>query len=115
VSPTAARPIAAAIANTIRYGRASLIACAAFPLGEPDSHQSSAAAASTPVSAPAVSIARCRPNARPRWLTVVASAISASRGLDRRPLPTRSIVRPSSTSGHDVATASTVLPTTGRP
>ena len=52
--------------------------------------QSSRKAARGPASAPAVSMARCTPNARPWWASSTDSEISASRGAVRMPLPIRS-------------------------
>ena len=66
--------------------------------------QMTAAATNTPAKAPVVSMARWRPNATPRYSGAVESAISASRGEVRIPLPNRSPTRPISTTGHAVAT-----------
>ncbi len=49
-----------------------------------------AKAISGPISAPAVSMARCTPKLRPRWAGSDAVAIKASLGPVRRPLPSRS-------------------------
>ena len=51
---------------------------------------SSANATSGPIIAPAVSIARCTPNASPRSRLGAVSEIIASRGAVRMPLPVRS-------------------------
>lgn len=50
-------------------------------------------ATSGPSSAPAVSMARCTPKARPRVSGAEDSEISASRGAVRSPLPVRSTAR----------------------
>ena len=71
---------------------------------------SSAAASSGPMTAPALSIARCSPKARPRRSGPALAASSASRGEVRRPLPTRSAKRSSSSPGQLVTSA-----TSGRP
>lgn len=55
--------------------------------------QSRANAASGPISAPAVSMARCTPNALPWCASSTDSEISASRGAVRMPLPMRSTAR----------------------
>jgi len=47
-------------------------------------------ATSGPANAPALSIARCTPKARPSPSSGVERVISASRGAVRRPLPARS-------------------------
>ena len=52
-----------------------------------------------PVRAPAVSIARCKPNASPRRSAGTLAASSASRGEERSPLPTRSAKRIASSHG----------------
>ena len=62
------------------------------------------AASATPITAPVVSIARCRPKARPRASGAVESAMSASRGAVRIPLPIRSPTRATRTIGQAVAT-----------
>ena len=59
------------------------------------------AASSGPMTAPALSNARCRPNATPRRAAGTERASSASRGDERRPLPSRSSTRSASTIGHD--------------
>jgi hypothetical protein len=56
-----------------------------------------------PSVAPAVSIARWKPNARPRLSGSVVSAISTSRGALRIPLPNLSANRIPSTSGQEAA------------
>jgi len=60
-------------------------------------------AASGPSTAPTVSSACRSPYAPPRTSAGVTSAISASRGAPRIPLPTRSMKRATSTSGTDPA------------
>lgn len=55
----------------------------------------SAAASPAPNAAPAWSMPRWKPNASPRRSGGIAAASSASRGLERRPLPTRSTARTS--------------------
>jgi hypothetical protein len=70
---------------------------------------SSAAAISGPTSAPALSIARWSPYARPRSPAGTRSASNASRGDVRMPLPTRSANRIASTWSHVDA-----RPTSGR-
>ncbi len=62
------------------------------------------AASATPITAPVVSIARWRPKARPRASGAVESAMRASRGAVRMPLPIRSPTRATRTSGQAVAT-----------
>jgi hypothetical protein len=47
-------------------------------------------ATSGPASAPAVSMARCTPKARPRSLPELANEMRASLGAVRTPLPVRS-------------------------
>ncbi len=54
-------------------------------------------------------MARVNPNARPRTLGSVASAIMASRAAERIPLPKRSVLRTRSTCQARVA-----MPITGR-
>ncbi len=61
-------------------------------------------AMSGPATAPALSIAWWNPKARPT-LSPAASAMSASRGVLRRPLPTRSVTRTASTCHGLVASA----------
>ena len=63
----------------------------------------SASPISGPTTAPNVSAARWNPNARPRSACGVSSAISASRGAPRIPLPVRSATRATSTSGQAYA------------
>ena len=58
-----------------------------------------------PHTAPAVSAARWKPNARPRRWAGVSSAMSASRGDVRMPLPVRSTTRATSTNGHTLREA----------
>ena len=65
---------------------------------------------SGPTTAPTVSAARWNPNARPRFSLVVSSAMIASRGGPRTPLPTRSVARATSTIGHAPAIARRSLP-----
>ena len=60
-----------------------------FALPDASSHHASIG----PSTAPAWSMPRCSPNARPRSTAGVASAISASRGGVRSPLPRRSTTR----------------------
>ena len=61
------------------------------------------AAASGPATAPALSMARWRPKARPRVAGETSEAISASRGAVRIPLPTRSANRIARTCTQPVA------------
>ena len=56
-----------------------------------------------PITAPAVSAARCSPKASPRRCGGVESASSASRGAVRTPFPTRSPQRIAATAPHVVA------------
>jgi hypothetical protein len=66
---------------------------------------SSRLATSGPTTAPAWSIARCSPKARPAWPGGATAASSASRGEERSPLPTRSVTRTASTCQGSVASA----------
>ena len=77
--------------------------------------RSSANATSGPSAAPSVSIPRWNPNARPRNRGSTESAIRASRGGLRSPLPTRSENRSPSTAGQDVASASAPFAIVERP
>src|SRR5688572_11708119 len=61
------------------------------------------AAMPSPRNAPSVSEARCRPKASPRCLSSTESAINASRGAVRTPLPIRSATRTPSTQPHALA------------
>ena len=74
-----------------------------------------AKATSGPMAAPSVSSPRWKPNARPRWRGSTESAMSASRGGLRSPLPTRSPKRSASTMGQESATASAALATAEMP
>ena len=114
---SAAKPSPAAMAKMIRNAVAVCAACTIVGsfTGDPLSHHKSTADARTPTTAPALSIARWSPNARPRSWALVVSAISASRGLERIPLPTRSTVRPISTIGQATAATRMAFPSTGRP
>jgi hypothetical protein len=67
--------------------------------------RSTAEASSGPTTAPAWSIARWKPNARPRSAGGVTSATRASRGAPRTPLPMRSATRTASTCQGAVASA----------
>ena len=64
-----------------------------------------------PITAPILSPVRWNPNALPRWALSTESAIKASRGALRMPLPMRSVTRPRKTRGQDVATTTNALPT----
>ena len=63
-----------------------------------------------PITAPAVSIARWKPNARPSNDGGVPSAMRASRGDVRTPFPNRSTKRAAKTWGHPKARASSAFP-----
>lgn len=80
-STRTARPTSATAKETTKI--------ASYPRG---SAASNANAASGPIAAPSVSSARCTPNDRPSMLGSEVSAISASRGAVRNPLPSRSAV-----------------------
>jgi len=54
-------------------------------------------AINNPIIAPDVSKARVTPNAKPRFSSLTESAIKASRGAVRIPLPTRSAQRTAAT------------------
>ena len=69
----------------------------------------SAVASSGPMKAPTVSSDWRKPNAAPRWFGGVRSAISASRGAPRMPLPTRSMKRAATTIPTPEAIAKTGL------
>ena len=58
-----------------------------------------------PMTAPRVSMVRWKPKARPCVAGSLEAAMSASRGVVRVPLPTRSTRRASRTSGQRVASA----------
>ena len=58
-----------------------------------------------PTTAPAVSIERWKPMMRPRSRGSVLRIRMASRGAERRPLPSRSTTRPTSTTGQVSAVA----------
>src|SRR5262245_51563035 len=75
---------------------------------------SSANATSGPTSAPALSAALRTPNALPRMFGSMESAISASRGALRMPLPMRSDTRMNNTSAADCATATSGRTTQAR-
>ena len=64
-------------------------------------------AISGPTTPPAVSAALWNPKARPRAAGEAASAIMASRGAERTPLPMRSRTRAPNTSGQPKARPST--------
>ena len=98
----------AASARSRKVARSS---CAASPSERP----TISAASPTPIVAPAVSIARWKPNARPRRSGAVESAISASRGAVRIPFPIRSPTRAARTSGQVVATRKSDLARTEVP
>jgi len=66
-------------------------------------------AASGPMKAPAVSSDCRRPNAAPRTAGGVRSAISASRGAPRMPLPMRSTKRAATIQPNPVASGKTGL------
>ena len=70
---------------------------------------------SGPSTAPAVSAARWKPNDRPYTSGSDESAMRASRGDVRTPLPKRSVVRATSTCGQWNAVASNSLPTADSP
>ena len=65
----------------------------------------SAIASSGPANAPTVSSVCRKPNAAPRIGAGVSSAINASRGAPRMPLPTRSMPRAANTQAGDGASA----------
>ncbi len=79
------------------------------------SSATSARPSSGPSTAPAVSIDRCSPNARPLISGAVESAIRASRGLPRTPLPNRSTNLAISTTGQTVAIARMSFPQAPNP
>jgi hypothetical protein len=72
---------------------------------------STAHAVSGPMAAPTVSSARWSPKSRPRRSGVPESAMSASRGAVRTPLPNLSATRSARTAGQPGTTASSGLTT----
>ncbi len=66
---------------------------------------------SGPSTAPTESIARSKPNARPRRPSAEVSTNNASRGEVRMPFPNRSANRAANTTGHTAASASIGLDT----
>jgi hypothetical protein len=74
-----------------------------------------AIASSGPANAPTVSSACRKPNAAPRTSAGVNSAISASRGAPRMPLPMRSIPRAANTQPAVGASANSGFVTAARP
>ncbi len=74
----------------------------------------SASATSGPSTAPSVSMARCKPNARPCCPGRVVAAMRSSRGAVRMPLPRRSVNRPASAVPQPGATAMISLLTAPR-
>ena len=71
----------------------------------PGAAASTAKASTGPVIAPAMSSARCTPNAAPHWARGVAMEIIASRGDVRIPLPRRSTSTRPATAPHTCPTS----------
>ena len=67
------------------------------------------------MTAPSVSPVRWNPNALPIASGGTEAAMSASRGAERTPLPKRSSTRPTSTTGHTPAAATTAFPAAASP
>ncbi len=97
------------IDRRLRY---AIFGCCERRIAQPPKHEGRD---QTPTMAPAVSRARCNPKARPRWSGETASAISASRGAPRRPLPKSSRRRPLMAIGHCVAKRDDGLTEHGQP
>ncbi len=99
-----------AIANTARNAGTSAIMNSILNAGSFSPYNVKTPNATTgPTSAPSVSIARWRPNAFPRFFSVVDEAIIASRGEVRRLLPILSEPRMISMCCHALAKTSPIL------